>query len=125
MKFEQTLKTLKEEYILAIYKSKNIELINNIENFFKTNLKYLPYDLLSLNVAIEGIKMNLHNLKFIRKELQENEIFIDFFTKHVYDIIKSKTYAPAWVYICQYDILNSFNKYIRGDDLILYFKLNY
>lgn len=67
-----------EKYIRAIYDSGRKDLIDALER--NLDISFLSYDYITLEKAIASIRKDIRNIKYIRKELQENEEFVSIFT---------------------------------------------
>jgi hypothetical protein len=80
-----------EKYIKAIYESKREDLIKKLEDNFIPQIELLPYESLTLDAAIKGIEKDLKSIRFVRKELQENQEFIEKFSNSLISFTNSET----------------------------------
>jgi hypothetical protein len=67
-----------KKYIDAVYKSGRKDLIDALER--NLDISFLSYEYITLEKAITSIRKDIRNIKYIRKELQEDEEFVSIFT---------------------------------------------
>ena len=118
-------KKMIENYIKAIYDSKRKDLIEKIEEQFYNHPKMLPYDQITLNCAIKAIQSNLANIEYIRKELQDEEEFIQEFITSYNKLKRAPRYLDELFELSYSNIrFDNKRKYVLSEDIKLYLSLN-
>jgi hypothetical protein len=71
-----------KKYVNAVYNSGRADLIEKLEEAIGF-ISQIPRERLTLKNAIRAIKSDLRNIMFIRKELQENQEFLEVFSENL------------------------------------------